>query len=94
MKLWFDNQKGFSYVLADEDVAAKFMASPWEDYPWPLERALSAFLGAKADDGGLQSSWVTSQILPGDPDAEAGDKSWAHVLDLIAELRSASPSTG
>jgi hypothetical protein len=74
MKMWKDNKITGEWELADEEIARRFLASEFGNasrYPWPLERALSAFITA-GEPIGLSSVWE---------DRAAFDR----ITDLISE---------
>jgi hypothetical protein len=84
VKLWKDNKTANGWELPDEEVAARFLASKFNDlneYPWWLDRALPVFIGAKETDGGLQSAFVTDT-----PEAMA---SYENVVRMIVNARNA-----
>ena len=60
MPLWKDNKISGKYEMSYEEIRQKFKKSKyygyWGEY-WLLDRALSAFISEKEENGGLSSVW-------------------------------------
>lgn len=55
--LWRNNRIDARFTLPLNTVADQFLASPWADKPWPIDRALAAFL--TDNDGPISAVWET-----------------------------------
>jgi hypothetical protein len=54
VKLWKDNRLDGAYELAEQEIADRFLASQFgnpDECPWPLDRALRAFITEHEPDG-------------------------------------------
>lgn len=70
MKLWKNNKLSGEYELSEQEIADRFLASKYAEYPWRLDRALGVFIGDNEPDG-LALVWGL------------GDPAYEQVVDLI-----------
>lgn len=83
MNLWRSNRLDQAWELPNEEVAQRFLTSRFGDtdqYPWPLERALAAFISFPESDGGLESVFET--------DSHQGARDWTAVQIAVLDHRS------
>lgn len=76
MRLWRNNRLDAEFTRPIGHLAEQFRDSPWADVPWPVERAVAAFL--VDSEGPVSAVW----------DSTAG--SFEQLVDAILEHRMAA----